>query len=158
YDGFNQLTYYKRGALNATKDDVPSPNRWQQWTLDVQGNWTSVSTFDGTVTNLQTRGHNAQNQISQFNGSPGSWYDNNGNQTTDQTGKTLVYDAWDRLVQVKQGTTVLASYKYDALNRRICETVGSTGRTHQIFSTFATPVMVSARNTGSRAAFLRLRA
>jgi RHS repeat-associated protein len=42
--------------------------------------------------------------------------------TTDQTGKTLIYDIWNRLVKVKSGTTVLESYSYDALGRRITET------------------------------------
>jgi hypothetical protein len=31
--------------------------------------------------------------------------DNNGNTTTNQAGTTLVYDVWNRLVEVKQGLT-----------------------------------------------------
>ncbi len=38
---------------------------------------------------------------------------------------TLKYDAWNRLVEVKDGSTVVGSYEYDALNRRIVKTVGS---------------------------------
>src|SRR5262245_41064419 len=39
------------------------------------------------------------------------------------------YDAWNHLVEVKDsGSTVLASYKYDALFRRIQETHGSETR------------------------------
>ena len=38
-----------------------------------------------------------------------------GNETT---GLTCVYDAWNRLVEVENGSTVLATYSYDGLNRR----------------------------------------
>src|SRR5713226_6051792 len=41
-------------------------------------------------------------------------FDANGNMTTDDNGKTLVYDAWNRLVAYKNAGTTLASYKYDA--------------------------------------------
>src|SRR6266851_4494009 len=48
-------------------------------------------------------------------------YDVNGNMTGDETGHTLIYDAWNRLVQVKNGPTVLETYSYDALGRRVTE-------------------------------------
>jgi len=32
---------------------------------------------------------------------------------------TLVYDAWNRLVVVKDGATTVATYFYDGLNRRV---------------------------------------
>jgi len=55
-------------------------------------------------------------------------YDKNGNMTTDEMGKKFVYDAWNRLVEfsetVEETTTVLKSYSYDGMNRRITETVG----------------------------------
>ncbi|MCH7752265.1 MAG: hypothetical protein IH898_08945 [Planctomycetes bacterium] len=37
---------------------------------------------------------------------------------------TLKYDAWNRLVEVKDGTVVQAN-EYDGLNRRIVKTVGA---------------------------------
>jgi YD repeat-containing protein len=37
-----------------------------------------------------------------------------------------VYNAWDELVTVKNGSTTVAIYAYDALGRRITETYGST--------------------------------
>jgi len=46
--------------------------------------------------------------------------DNAGNMTTDETGRTFTYDAWNRLIKVS-GTT---RYAYDALGRPIKE--GST--------------------------------
>ncbi len=45
--------------------------------------------------------------------------------TTDQTGKTLIFDPWNRLIQVKNGATVLETYAYDPLNRRITENPGT---------------------------------
>src|SRR5262249_10942526 len=52
-------------------------------------------------------------------------FDANGNTTTDDTGHTLVYDAWNRLIAYKNGGTVLESYKYDALGRRIVQNPGT---------------------------------
>jgi len=53
-------------------------------------------------------------------------YSANGNMTTDQEGRTLIYDAWNRLISVKNsGGTLLARYGYDGLNRRITEQVAT---------------------------------
>src|SRR5439155_58052 len=54
-------------------------------------------------------------------------YDANGNLTTDETGKQLVYDAWNRLVTVKNsGGTTIAAYSYDPAGRRISSTENGT--------------------------------
>jgi YD repeat-containing protein len=38
----------------------------------------------------------------------------------DMTGHyDCTYDAWDRLVEVKDGETLIAKYEYDGLNRRV---------------------------------------
>jgi len=39
--------------------------------------------------------------------------------TTLQSGKTAVYDAWNRLVEVDDGETIVKKYEYDGTNRRI---------------------------------------
>jgi RHS repeat-associated protein len=122
YDRLNQLGQFARGALNAAKDTIASPFRSQSWSLDALGNWSSVST-NGTA---QTRGHNQQNQITSISGQGTPTYDNNGNTTTDETGKTLVFDAWNRLVDVKNGSVVVAAYAFDALGRRIQQTLNVT--------------------------------
>ncbi len=107
YDGFNQLTSYSR--INGQS---------QSWKLDALGNWTSVTTNGAT----QKRTANAQNQYTSVSGGLTPTYDNNGNLTTDPTnGNTYVYDAWNRLVAVKNGGNTLTSYTYDALNRRVTE-------------------------------------
>ncbi|WP_235872732.1 RHS repeat-associated core domain-containing protein [Pseudoxanthomonas winnipegensis] len=52
-------------------------------------------------------------------------YDSNGNLISDVSG-TYVWDDRDRLIQIKSGSTVIASFGYDALGRRIAKTEGGT--------------------------------
>jgi YD repeat-containing protein len=85
--------------------------------LLAEGNWSNVNS-DGTP---QTRSHNAQNQITSVSGATTPAYDSNGNLSTDEQGRTLIYDGWGRLVEVKQGSTTLARYSHDALGRRVSE-------------------------------------
>src|SRR5262245_231970 len=100
----NQLTNFSRGTHSQT------------WAYDALGNWSSFVN-DSTV---QTRTANRQNQIGSISGLTTPTYDANGNLTTDETGRQLVYDAWNRLVTVKNSVgAVLATFKYDALDRRI---------------------------------------
>jgi RHS repeat-associated protein len=121
YDQLNQLTNFARGTLNSTKDTIPAPTHSQSWGFDALGNWSNVTT-DGTT---QTRTANQQNEITSISGLTAPGYDANGNTTRDQAGNTLIFDAWNRLVQVKNGITVLQTYAYDGLNRRISENPGT---------------------------------
>jgi RHS repeat-associated protein len=102
YDGFNRLTSFTRNN-----------GQGQSWTLDALGNWMPA---------------NAQNQYTSVSGEVTMpMYDNNGNLTTDPTnGHTYVYDAWNRLVAVRNGGNTLSCYTYDALNRRITESPSGT--------------------------------
>ena len=123
YDGLGRLTNFARGTLsisngNTVPDTIASPTGSESWSLDALGNWASFT--NGSTT--QTRTANQQNEITSVSGATTPAYDMNGNTTTDQTGKTLIYDAWNRLVEVKSGSTVLEQYSYDALGRRITET------------------------------------
>jgi YD repeat-containing protein len=130
YDNLNRITGFRRGTLSAsgnngsTLDTVSTLNTnadsSQSWSLDALGNQTSVTT-DGTPTG---RTLNGQNQITAV-GSSGLAYDNNGNTTTNENGHTLVYDAWNRLIAVKNGSTTLASYVYDANGNRVQQTESS---------------------------------
>jgi YD repeat-containing protein len=98
YDGLNQLVSMDRGTLNGSKTGLTgSASRSQDWDYDSLGNWDSVTT-DGSA---QTRGHNAQNEITGISGATTPTYDANGNLTTDETGRTFKYDAWNRLVEAK---------------------------------------------------------
>jgi RHS repeat-associated protein len=135
YDQLGRLTSYKRGVLSASApggpyDTIASPTMQQAWTLDAVGNWGAFSDVDaaaGTSTNT-TRGFNAGNQAAAVAvdgvSSTAPTYDANGNTKT-KDGKSFVYDAWNRLVAVKTGATTIAAYAYDALRRRIKETVGA---------------------------------
>jgi RHS repeat-associated protein len=130
YDGLNQLSSFQRGTLNSTKDGITgTTSQSQNWNYDALGNWNSVTT-DGST---QTRTANAQNEITSISGATTPTYDSNGNMTGDETGKTFVYDAWNRLVAVKTGSTVLETFGYDGMNRRVSQTVGST-TTNLIYS------------------------
>jgi RHS repeat-associated protein len=127
YDNLNEIQAFARGVLSASQqggplDTVASPSHTQSYTPDALGNFSNVTT-DGTP---QSRSSNQQNEVTQV-GSATLTFDANGNLTTDETGKQLVYDAWNRLVQVKaSGGSTLASYQYDALGRRVVETVSGT--------------------------------
>jgi RHS repeat-associated protein len=47
--------------------------------------------------------------------------------TTDETGRQFVYDAWNRLVTVKNsGGATLETFSYDGLNRRVTQTASGT--------------------------------
>ncbi len=122
YDGLNRIVSWSQGTLNSAHDTISSPTNAESFTMDAVGNFTSVVTNGTTVTETA----NKQNEVTGVSGSTTPVYDHNGNMTTDQNGNTLIYDAWNRLVQVKNsGGTTLISYTYDGLGRRITETRGS---------------------------------
>jgi len=111
YDNLDQLLTFTQGTHT------------QNFGYDAVGNATSVTT-DGTT---QTRSANAQNQYTSISGATTPTYDSNGNMTTDETGRQFVYDAWNRLVAVKNsGGTTLETFSYDGLGRRITQTASGT--------------------------------
>ncbi len=97
------------------------------------GNWSNYTQTGGATSIDQDRDTNSLNQITDYN-STSTWakpaYDAAGNMTTmpepgsEDTALNCTYDAWNRLVEVQSGSTVLATYSYDGLNRRITETAG----------------------------------
>ena len=106
YDGLSRLTAVSRGTSS------------QAFNLNNIGAMNSVTT-NGTVQNHTT---NDENQIINIGSSTIS-YDANGNVTTDDHGNTLVYDAWNRLVEVKASNgTIIAGYTYDGYGRMTSET------------------------------------
>jgi hypothetical protein len=146
YDNLNRLTKMNRGTLvsnNITDANALYTRRWdgtENSGLDALGNWKGVATdanggTSGGVTQ-QTRTHDGQNRIATISGATSPTFDDNGNMTTDETGKQFVYDAWNRLVKAKtSGGTDIIAHGYDALGRRITTTpAGGTAR-HDYFST-----------------------
>ncbi len=138
YDQMNQLVKLERGALNSSNTAIVSNTFEEDFTYDVAGNWLNYkqdASGDGTFEVNQTRTHNAANEILTIAGSNASVaHDRNGCMTkvpqpnTLGNAYTLVYDAWNRLTQVKDGTAVVATYVYDARNHRIKTTVGDETR------------------------------
>ena len=99
----------------------------------------------GGVANLiQARQHNRANEITFIDGSNLQvGYDRAGNMTRMpkighwETAQTNTWDAWNRLVRVEEGETVVGEYAYDGLTRRIWKkaTIGDTTYTrHGYFS------------------------
>jgi RHS repeat-associated protein len=127
YDPLQRMTTFQRGTLSSSGlngsqlDTISSPSRTQSWSLDALGNQSSVTT-NGSAT---TRTFNAQNQTTSVSSGTAPTYDHNGNTITDN-GQTFVYDAWNRLVAVKSGSSTVASYLYDGQGWRIRETYGSS--------------------------------
>jgi RHS repeat-associated protein len=118
YNSLNELTSFKRGTLNSGKTDMTgTPTVNKTWGLDGAGNWLSNGT--------ELRSANKLNQITSISSLATPAYDNNGNTIIDQNSNTLIYDAWNRLVKVKFGATVLETDSYDALGRKVVENTGT---------------------------------
>ena len=132
YDGLNRLVTFSRGTLTSDGTAISgAPTGTESWSLDALGNWES-NTLNGVTT---TRTNDAQNQVTTVttpaagggNTTATLGYDKDGNTLTDETGQQYVYDAWNRLVTVKNSSgTTIAAYTYDAQGRRVTETHGST--------------------------------
>ena len=102
-----------RAAFIFTAVSRGTDSSYQSFTMNNIGDIQSV-TDDGTTTNRTT---NADNQIINIAAATVS-YDSDGNVTTDDKGDTLVYDAWNRLVEVKNSSgDLIAGYTYDGLGR-----------------------------------------
>jgi hypothetical protein len=139
YDGIYQLRTFKRGALNATKDAIVGGTLTfaQEWTFDPMGNWTNFkedAAGDGTFELDQNRTHNKYNEITQIAGSSSHVaHDRAGNTTTMPKPTDWnahfdnVYDAWNRLVTVKDAANKVIDNANDALNRRTLKKVYTAG-------------------------------
>lgn len=139
YDGLQQVTEWKRGNLSPGSGPpytgVTSKKQGDDFVYDETGNWKG-DISDNPDFN-QTREHNVANQITSITKPLGvvqPVYDAQGNMTTSPKpgswSKAYIYkwDAWNRLVEIKQGGTIVANYCYDALTRRVTKTISSTVR------------------------------
>jgi|GEM_PF-3413750 len=134
YDSVYRVVDFERGQLNAQGDSVvtPSPNalQRQRWNLDGLGNWRDNDITEGGVLTAEDREHSSFNElISTRNGAPVALvYDDNGNLINDGT---LLFE-WDyrnRLKRVRSASTgnpLVATYAYDAANRRIRKDVAGS--------------------------------
>jgi RHS repeat-associated protein len=145
-DGLYQLKTLQRGTLNGSKTGISGTPSWEEdWNHDPLGNWHGPSSgyetkVAGTVTLNQNRSHSQVNAISGITtGSGPAWtvpgHDAAGNLTrapqpyAPTSGYDLMYDAWNRLVQVQvAGGALVAVYAYDGASRRVSKTNGGTVR------------------------------
>jgi RHS repeat-associated protein len=138
YDDVNRLATFDRGDLDAGKTAISgTPVKEEDWALDMTGNWTDfLQKTSGTTDLNQDRAHNPVNEITGITETVGTaWvdpvHDRAGNMTTMpkpsalNTALTCTWDAWNRLVEVKQGAVVMGRYEYDALGRRVKSHVDS---------------------------------
>jgi RHS repeat-associated protein len=110
----------------------------EQFTFGATGNFANYkqdSNGDGTFDLNQNRVHNKVNEITSIAGSTSYVAsDKNGNMTKVvkpdnwSAAYDLIYDAWNRLVQVQDGTTTVATYGYNGLNHRVKKVVDSETR------------------------------
>jgi RHS repeat-associated protein len=95
---------------------------------DDTGNWQSMTdgygqrvfTYDGTYQLTD-----ATNPAETFTYDPVGNRLIDGNEEVPTQGLTYIYDYENKLIQVKDGTTVIADYQYDPFGRRIKKTVGT---------------------------------
>jgi RHS repeat-associated protein len=117
YDSLGQIKTLNRGELNSVQNAVTTVNHSESWNFDKTGNWLQY-TKNG---NVENRTHNAANELQGI-----ATHDANGNMTL-LPGLKGKYDAWNRLVEVRDSSdNLIANYEYNGLNQRIKKTVGST--------------------------------
>lgn len=131
YDGMNQVTDMQRGKLNATKNGIASGKSYEDnFTFDATGNFATYKQdkTGGGFTLTQNRTHTKANEIATIAGVPTYVAnDANGNMTKVpqpdnwSAAFNLVYDAWNRLVTLKDttNTMIIVEYRYDGMNRRV---------------------------------------
>ncbi len=166
YDGIYQLKTFKRGDLNGTKDAIASGTLKfaQEWSFDPTGNWTVFkedATGDSTFELDQSRTHNKFNEITQIAGSSSHVaHDRAGNMTKTPKSDNWtashdnVYDAWNRLVTVKDGANKVIDNSYDALTRRTLKKVyvsGTLDHTRHYYYSDSWQVLEERKDTATRA-------
>jgi RHS repeat-associated protein len=117
YDSSKRLTSFRRGTPNGA-NEVPSPTRQIDYTLDGLANWTQVNYHSP----VEARTVNAMNQYATVGGTTYS-YDSNGNLLDDGV-LLYTYDFENQLTQVKRKSdlVVIAQFVYDAMSRRVKKT------------------------------------
>lgn len=135
YDGLYQVKQLDRGTLNSGMTGISGTPTWEEdFTYDPIGNWNAYLTKVSGVTDLdQNRTHNQANELTEIDGSASTVAnDSAGNMVTvpqvDDWDATfnLVWDAWNRLMEVKDGTDSVAVHAYDGLTRRVTKLASTT--------------------------------
>lgn len=133
YDDIHRLRDMERGTLNAANTSILSPTFAQCWSLDATGNWDRFredNDGEGQWSLIQSRVSNSANEVTVISNQTGAaWgqpaYDPAGNMTSmpqpvnPATTFDLIYDAWNRLVELKNQGGTVGKYEYDGQKRRI---------------------------------------
>jgi RHS repeat-associated protein len=126
------------GTLNTNRTAIGGiPGEEEDFTYDPTGNWLGYrKDTNGTAVLNQSRSNNQDNQLTQIDGSSALLsYDRAGNATKTAPGTNgnwskyyqPVWDAWNRLVEIKDETGAsVQKNTYDGLSRRITKESGST--------------------------------
>ncbi len=138
YDALYQVIRDAVGTLNTNRTAIGGiPGEKEDFTYDPTGNWLGYrKDEDGSTVLDQTRTNNKDNQLTQIDGSSALLeYDRAGNALKvppgigDDWDKYFqpVWDAWNRIVEVKNGNgTTVQKNAYDGLSRRITTESGGT--------------------------------
>ena len=137
YDGLYQVIRDAVGTLNTNRTAVGGvPGEEEDFEYDPSGNWLGYrKDMNGSVVLDQSRSNNQDNQLTQIDGSSSLLsYDRAGNATKTAPGTNgdwsksyqPVWDAWNRLVEVKDETGAsVQKNAYDGLTRRITKEASS---------------------------------
>ncbi len=116
YDDAGRLVEHQRGENPRQSTAIDSH---ECWTLDSVGNWLEYyrgdESFCGTPSLSSV---NASDELTQVDATRYS-YDRAGNMVGRDDGVEFVYDAWNRLVAARSGSSVLSAYRYNGLHQRI---------------------------------------
>jgi RHS repeat-associated protein len=126
YDGLNRLVQADRGLHDGSSFTPATGGK--SWELDLLANVNAMLTdvdgngdYDDIGDTTEPRTFDKVNEIL-TRGSGGSQisytHDDNGNLKTVTGGRQYYYDAWDRLVCVKQENLIIAEFEYNGLNWR----------------------------------------
>ena len=163
YDGLYQVIRDAVGTLNTNRTAIGGvPGEAEGFAYDPTGNWLGYrKEANGTAVLDQSRSNNKDNQLTQIDGSGALLsYDRAGNATKTAPGTGAdwtkyyqpVWDAWDRIVEVKDesGTSVQKN-AYDGLTRRITKEASSVV-THTYWSDLWKPLeeRIGSSTTASR--------
>lgn len=150
YDGAGNITKiwsdmdsswvaYTYDSLNQLVKETYSDTTTIEYQYDEMGNRTKV--INNGVSTTYT--YNPQKNRLLSVGSKNYQYDANGNVTADGT-YTYVWGDDNKLKEVKQGTTTIASFTYDALGRRETTTAGGVTKTYHYDGDLVTYVTESS--------------
>jgi RHS repeat-associated protein len=114
YDDAGRLIDASNPTVTGT-DCTQAQTTQYGFVVDAAGNHTTFAPSSGNST---SRSYNNLNQMV-TTGASTVTYDANGNRTGDSSGTYFKWDAEDRVIEIGIGTTLLASYVYDGLGRRL---------------------------------------